>query len=108
MALAAQINDNSQIPIHQVDLKEHLNIKDAVIALGNILISNIVLIAGFLAVLFLIFAGIKYITSAGNPERAKEARAGVINVVIGVIVIVATFYIVKFAISLGTTITNPF
>lgn len=106
-AVTGPIDENTRLPLHFVDPNGRFSIQETIITVANILIDNILLIAGFLAVLFLLFAGIKYITSAGHPERAKEARAGIINVIIGVIVIVATYYIVRLAISLGTTLTNP-
>lgn len=59
-------------------------------------IINIVLvIAGFLAIIYLIFSGIRYITSAGNADQAKAARQGIINAVIGIAVVVAAFVIVR-------------
>lgn len=66
-------------------------------------INIILLIAGVLAVLFLLWSGLKYITSAGDPEKAKSARAGIINAVIGIVIVVAAFYIVRFAVSIGNT-----
>ena len=63
------------------------------------------LIGGVLAVLYLIWAGIQYINSAGSAEKAKSARGAIINAVIGVIVIVATFFFIRLAISLGNSIS---
>lgn len=69
-------------------------------------IGIIELIAGILAVLFLIWNGIQYIMSNGDPEKAKKARAGIINAVIGIIIIVAAYYIIFFAIGLGNNVTT--
>ena len=65
------------------------------------LLANLSLVVGFLAILFILLSGLRYVTSAGNPEKAKLARAGLIHVVIGVIIIVCTFFIVKFAVNIG-------
>src|SRR4051812_40919739 len=71
--------------------------------LAQRLISVFIDVAIALAVFYLILAGIQYITSGGNPDRAKVARAMVINVIIGVIVIVSSFFIVRLAISIANS-----
>ncbi|MEI6477437.1 MAG: hypothetical protein WCO52_00395 [bacterium] len=67
-------------------------------------INILLLLAGILAVIYLIWSGFQYITSAGNAEKAKVARQGIINAVIGIVVIVAAFFIVRFAVGIGTTV----
>jgi hypothetical protein len=69
-------------------------------------VNVILLVAGVVAILYLLWSGIQYITSAGNPEKAKAARAGIINAVIGIIIIVAAYYIIRFAVGAGGSITN--
>lgn len=66
-------------------------------------ISYISLLAGVLAVIYLIWNGIQYITSSGNADKAKNARQGIINAVIGIIVIVAAYYIIRLAVGIGKT-----
>jgi hypothetical protein len=61
----------------------------------------ILLIAGILAVFYLVYAGIMYITSAGDPGKVKTARATIVNAVIGIIIIVCTFTIIKVAVRVG-------
>lgn len=51
--------------------------------------------AGIIAVVVLVFAGYKYIASAGNPEQAKQARNTIFYTVIGLIVIMLSFAIVN-------------
>lgn len=62
--------------------------------------------AAALAVLYLIYSGIQYITSAGSPEQAKTARNGVINAIIGVVIIMAAFFIVRVAATLGQSLAG--
>lgn len=50
-------------------------------------------IAGSVAVIMFIAAGIRFITSSGNPERAQKARKTMINAAIGLIVIILAFTI---------------
>ena len=63
-------------------------------------------LAAILAVLYIMYAGFQYITSAGNADRAKSARNGIINAVIGIVIIMAAFMIVRFAGTIGNTITG--
>ena len=59
-------------------------------------IINIALaIAGLVAVLFLIIGGFRYITSAGNEETAEQAKAIILNAIIGIVVIILSFVIVR-------------
>jgi hypothetical protein len=51
------------------------------------------LLLGGLAVLLIILAGLRYISSAGNPDRVKQARQSIIQIVLGIILLVATYYI---------------
>ena len=66
----------------------------------------IITIASALAVIYLIYSGIIYITAAGNPDNAKKGQQGVINAVIGIVIIVATYFIIQVAIDLGKSFTN--
>lgn len=58
-------------------------------------------IAGALAVIYLIYAGILYITAGGNPEQAKRAQVAIISAVIGIVVIGLSFVIFRMAINLA-------
>jgi len=52
-------------------------------------------IAGLVAVLFLILGGFRYITSAGNEETAENAKKIITNAIIGIVVIILAFVIVR-------------
>lgn len=59
-------------------------------------IINILLaIAGLIAVLFLVIGGFRYITSGGNEEIAGNAKKIILNAVIGIVVIILSFVIVR-------------
>lgn len=58
-------------------------------------INIILFIAGVLAVVYLIYSGILYITAAGNPDAAKKGQQGIINAVIGIVIIVLAFFIAR-------------
>ncbi len=69
-------------------------------------INIIFLIAGVLAVIYLLWSGIQYITAGGNADKVKAARQGIINAVIGVVVIMAAFFIIRIATSTRGTFDN--
>lgn len=56
---------------------------------------NLILFAsGAVAVFFLIFGGIQYVTSLGNQERMDGARKTITNALIGLVVVIFSFAIV--------------
>ena len=67
---------------------------------GN-LITWVFVIAGLVSVGYIVFYGIMFITSGGDPEKATKARNGLIYAIIGMIVIAATFFIMGFAFDVG-------
>ena len=52
-------------------------------------------IVGLVAVLFVIYGGFKYITSGGEEEKSHEARATVINALIGLVLALLAFTLVR-------------
>ena len=55
----------------------------------------IALVAGILAFIYLVYSGILYLSAAGNPDSAKKGQQGIINAVIGIIIIVAAWAIIN-------------
>jgi hypothetical protein len=66
----------------------------------------ITLVAGSLAVIYLIYGGIKYISSAGAPDKVKSARTTIIHAIIGIIIISCAYLIIAIAKNLGTFATT--
>jgi hypothetical protein len=62
-------------------------------------------LAGLIAVLFLIIGGFRYITAGGNEEAAGSARKIILNAVIGIIVVILSFVVVR-VVSNTLTTTN--
>lgn len=68
------------------------------LSLGNLItliISWILYITGILAFIFLVYAGILYITAGGNPDQARRAQMGLINAIIGIIIVVLSYAILR-------------
>ena len=72
------------------------------------LITNVVLVVGIsLVVVFLILAGIQYITARGDTKQATAAKDSLTNAIIGFIIVLAAFTI-RFVVLnvLGTNTDN--
>lgn len=59
------------------------------------IVNGLFLIAGALAVIYFIFAGFQYLTSAGNPEAAQKARNSLLYAVVGIVVIALSYAILN-------------
>lgn len=60
-------------------------------------ISMIVLaFVGVLAVLYLIYGGVLYLTAGGEAEKASKGRTAITNAIIGIIIIILSFVIYQF------------
>lgn len=53
-------------------------------------------VGAILAVIFIIYGGIKYITSQGSPEQTNAAKNTILNAVIGLIVTILASVVVGF------------
>lgn len=63
-------------------------------------------IAVFLAVVYLMFGGIRWITSRGDKQGVESARKHIISAVIGLAVVLGTFFILNLVFTLLGT-DNP-
>lgn len=84
------------------EVNPNANWQDFVGKVINVILS----VAGALAIIYLIYSGILYITAAGNPDSAKKGQQGIINAVIGIVIIVAAYFIVGAVVNLARTATN--
>ena len=63
--------------------------------LVSILLSNAIVIAGVVFILIIIYAGFTMISNAGNPQEQQKAQQLITSAIIGFIIIVAAFLIVR-------------
>lgn len=56
-------------------------------------------IAGAVAVIIIIIAGLRYTISAGNPQEAAKAKNAILYALIGLVVCVAAVGIIRFVIN---------
>lgn len=62
-------------------------------------------VAGIASVIMIIIAGVRYITSNGDPSGIKSAKDAIIYAIVGLIVVAISQAIVKFVLN-STTNTN--
>ncbi len=69
---------------------------------GRIVGEIIQIVLGFLGIVFVIltiYSGFMYMTSGGDPEKAKKARALLINAIIGVGIVISAWAITYFVLT---------
>lgn len=64
----------------------------------------VLLLVGAITVLFIIYAGILYVTSSGNKERIEQAKQTLTYAVIGLVVIILAGVIVNLVTGLPTNV----
>ncbi len=65
----------------------------------GMVINALLILAGAVAVLFIIIGGFQYVSSAGNPESVAKAKTTILYAVIGLIVAILSYAIVIFIIN---------
>ncbi|MET1033152.1 MAG: hypothetical protein ABWX94_01500 [Candidatus Saccharimonadales bacterium] len=83
--------------IQSCDLKEGFQWKTGDLALVGMGVLDICLrIAALVAVGFVIYGGISYITSEGSPDQTKNAQTTIINALIGLVIAIIATALVSF------------
>ena len=62
---------------------------------ANTVITWVLIIAGIVAVGFIIFAGIRYVTSGGDAEKVKKAKNTLLYAIIGLLIAALALVIVN-------------
>lgn len=92
-----------------------LNIGDASIidstpSIKSIIINTITYILEFaaaIAVLFVIYGGIVYMTSSGDEKKTENAKKILSGAVIGLLIIIFALVIINLTTGFATTVTTP-
>jgi heme/copper-type cytochrome/quinol oxidase subunit 2 len=92
-AQAAFFDSATQNPIAPLN-------KDLITLAGN-MVNSILIIISVVAVLYLIYGGIQYITAGGDADKASKGRVTITNAIIGIVIILAAFAIYNFSVRLG-------
>lgn len=72
-----------------------LDINTSFTGLTDQLLTWFLIAAGVIAVVYLVYGGILYITAGGDAEKATKGRTAVINAIIGIIIILLAYVIVR-------------
>ncbi len=62
------------------------------------IVNVILIVVGVIAVLYLIYGGITYVTAGGDAEKAGKGRTTITNAIIGIIIIAASLAIYNFVV----------
>jgi hypothetical protein len=63
-------------------------------------------VVGVIAVIFIIYGGLKYITSAGDPGNVTAAKNTIIYAIIGLVVVALAQFIVHFVINQANSVSG--
>lgn len=72
-------------------------------AVATVAINLLLGLSGVVSVIFLMLGGFWYLTAAGNEEQAEKGRKVLTNAIIGLVVIIMSFALVRIAINLLTS-----
>lgn len=88
MRLLAQIDQNDI----NLPNKDIVNFNGSI---ANVL-QLVFMAAGAVALIMITLAGLKYVLSQGNPQETAKAKNAIIDAVIGLVIAIAAFSIVRF------------
>lgn len=72
--------------------------KDRLPAIAKNIINTMLFVVGLLAVIMIIFAGLRYVMSSGDKKRIEQSKQILIYSITGLIVAILAFAIVNFVI----------
>lgn len=72
----------------------------------EVVLNVLSIIAGVIAVIMIIIAGLKFITSQGDPGSVSSARNTAIYAIIGIVIVLISQVIVRFVINESTNLNN--
>ncbi len=64
----------------------------------RVIVNTVLSVIGAAAVLIIVVAGFRYITSQGNPNEVATSKNAIIYSLIGLVVIISAFAIVNFVV----------
>jgi len=83
------------LPVNSTNSPEFTGINDVWLIVAAI-IDILLRIAAIIAIVVVIYGGIEFITSSGEPEKAAAARSRIINALIGLVIAVTAATMVAF------------
>lgn len=59
-------------------------------------INAVLVLVGAIAVIYLIYGGLTYMTAGGDAEKATKGRTVLVNAIIGIVIVVIALVVVQF------------
>jgi len=69
---------------------------NSLVSIGFAVVEIMLLVAGIVAVAYIVVGGFKYVLSGGNPDQTKQAKDAVLNAVIGLVIAILATTLVRF------------
>lgn len=85
-----------KVNISSIDDESNQNRFNGILVIGLVILEDLLRIAGLVAVGFVIYGGIQYITSQGESERTKQALSSIINALIGLAIAIVGATLISF------------
>jgi ABC-type Fe3+ transport system permease subunit len=60
------------------------------------LVEVLLRVAGYAAIFFVIYGGVQYVTSQGEPDKANRARQTILNALVGLVIAIGSTVLVTF------------
>lgn len=70
------------------------------------IVNLVFFLAAAAAIIYLIWAGIKYITAGGDTKKAGEARTAILNAVIGLAVVIGAYTLINIAFGINNVVED--
>lgn len=64
-------------------------------AIPQLLVNMLFIVASFLAIAYLMYGGIKWITSRGDKVAVESARKHIVAAIIGLVIVAGSFFILQ-------------
>ena len=74
---------------------------NSILLVGLAILDDLLVLAGIVAVIFVIYGATQYILSQGNPDRTKAAQSTIVNALIGMAIALVAVVLVNF---IGTSL----
>lgn len=71
-----------------------------IMCLANNVLNWLLIIANGIIVIMIIISGVMYVTSAGNPQRAEQAKKTLVGAIVGLIIVASASFLIELVIRL--------
>lgn len=95
VSVQAQPCANAEIDPTKASVSQPANASCTINRIATRFLYDLYFLMGAVAVLMLLYSGILYIQANGNAEATKKARQNIINVILGIVLLTASYLIIE-------------